>query len=398
VPFPSVSPESRILSLRTEPSANLRIERDGAGNFYATRLGGATGEVRVVFLTDAPRGYFNTPLPEVPVATLAAHVPELPARLKREALAFSRELGVTPSASLPDALSALVAHFRAFRESDDPVPTTDSIYLDIAHAQRGVCLHRSYAFLITAQALGIPTHFVFNETHAWVEVELPNEGFMRIDLGGAARQLDAHGEDRPVYHARLPDPLPRPAAYLASYSRLAGPVSGVREDDTAATQDGPVGPHSGGVTSEAATRGPSTQQPSDTNADPSHAPGTTDSTGTEPATTTAQRQASPTGRPEPDPRQPVELRLEHHRFEAFRGRRIELSGQARDPAGAGVAGLRVEVGLRGGGQLRSLGATVTEDGGWFSVTLGVPPDLNVGDYVLSVHTPGDTRHLPATAR
>lgn len=398
VPFPSVSPESRVLSLRTEPSANVRIERDGAGNYYATRLGGATGEVRVVFLTDAPRGYFNTPLPEVPVAILAAHVPELPARLKREALAFARELGITPSASLPGALSALVAHFRAFRESDDRVPTTDSIYLDIAHAQRGVCRHRSYAFLITAQALGIPTHFVFNETHAWVEVELPDEGFMRIDLGGAARQLDAHGEDRPVYHARLPDPLPQPAAYLASYSRLAGPVSGVRDEDTAQNRDGPTGPHSGGVAAETATEDPSTQRPSDPGSPPSDAAGTAEATDTEPANSTNPQRASPVGRQEADPRQPVELRLERHRFEAFRGRRIELSGQARDPAGAGVAGLRVEIGLRGGGELRSLGATVTEEGGWFSVTLGVPPDLNVGDYVLSVHTPGDTRHLAATAR
>ena len=245
--------------------------------------------------------------------------------------------------------------------------------------------------------LGIPTHFVFNETHAWIEVRLPDDGFMRIDLGGAARQLDAHGEDRPVYHPRLPDPLPQPAAYLASYSRLAGPVSGVRDEDTVATQDGPVGPHSGGIAFETATGDPSAQETSEPGSGPSDAAGTAEGTDTEPSNTAGQ-QASPTGRQAPDPRQPVELRLEHHRFEAFRGRRIELSGQARDSAGRGVAGLRVEVGLRGGGPLRSLGATVTEEGGWFSATLGVPPDLNVGDYVLSVHTPGDAWHLPASAR
>ncbi|NOY91697.1 MAG: hypothetical protein GXP55_10895 [Deltaproteobacteria bacterium] len=387
VPFPSVSPESRILSLRTEPSARLRIEEDGAGNFYATRLAGATGEVRVVFLTDAPRGYFNTPIPDLPAHSLANHVAPLPARLKREALGFARELGVTPSSSLPDALSVLAAHFRAFRESDEAVPTSDSIYLDIARARRGVCRHRSYAFLITAQALGIPTRFVFNETHAWVEVELPGEGFMRIDLGGAARQLDAHGAERPVYHARLPDPLPRPAAYLQSYSRLAGPVSGVRPEDAAPPSSGPVGPHSGGVVaSQEPGAGPeiSADEPP-----AAHAQGATPA-----ASDVAQ---APSVRAA-DAREPVELRLEHHRFEAFRGRRIELSGQARDPRGAGVAGLRVEIGLRGPGRPRTLGATVTQEGGWFDVTLGVPPDLEVGDYALMVHTPGDAHHLPATAR
>jgi len=391
VPFPSVSPESRILSLRTEPSARVRIEEDTAGNFYATRLGGATGEVRVVFLTDAPRDYFNAPLPALPVGTLARHVPPMPAHLKREALDFARELGVTPASTLPEALSALVAHFRAFREADEALPTSDSIYLDIANAQRGVCRHRSYAFLITAQALGIPTRFVFNETHAWVEVELPDEGFMRIDLGGAARQLDAHGDDRPVYRARLPDPLPRPAAYLESYSQLAGPVSGVRPEDTAANADGPVGPHSGGTVAA--------RQSGDANAgDPS----SDDAQGAPAAGDAPQQVAHTPTSPQPagdaDLRAPVELRLERHRFEAFRGRRIELSGRVRDPHGAGVPGLRIEVGLHGSGGPRRLGATVTEEDGWFNVSLGVPPDLTVGDYSLVVHTPGDAHHLPATAR
>ena len=52
--------------------------------------------------------------------------------------------------------------------------------------RKGVCRHRAYAFLVTAQSLGIPTRLVENEAHAWVEV---HDGTLwrRIDLGGAGR-------------------------------------------------------------------------------------------------------------------------------------------------------------------------------------------------------------------
>jgi hypothetical protein len=62
LPLPSVSPESRILSLRTEPATELSIERDGAGNFFATATRTPPeGELFVAFLTDAPRSYFAAP-------------------------------------------------------------------------------------------------------------------------------------------------------------------------------------------------------------------------------------------------------------------------------------------------------------------------------------------------
>jgi transglutaminase-like putative cysteine protease len=43
--------------------------------------------------------------------------------------------------------------------------------LDLARGKRGVCRHRAYAFVIVAQALGIPARFVQNEAHAWVEYQ-----------------------------------------------------------------------------------------------------------------------------------------------------------------------------------------------------------------------------------
>src|SRR5690606_17097450 len=54
---------------------------------------------------------------------------------------------------------------------------------------RGVCRHRAYAFVVTAGALGLSSRLVQNEAHAWVEV-FDGDGFVRVDLGGAALDLD----------------------------------------------------------------------------------------------------------------------------------------------------------------------------------------------------------------
>jgi hypothetical protein len=81
----------------------------------------------------------------------------------------------------------------------------------------------------------------------------------------------------------------------------------------------------------------------------------------------------------------------------LRGRRLELVGRALDPDDVGVAGLRVEVVARGTIE-RLLGVTVTREGGHWQASVGVPPELPVGDYTLVVRTPGSDRYFPATAR
>ncbi|MBC7174352.1 MAG: transglutaminase domain-containing protein, partial [Polyangiaceae bacterium] len=214
VPLPSVAPDARILSVSTAPAAEVRFERDSADNLHAVVDASPSSPVRLTFLMDAPKSYFNTVLPDVPTDVLASHVHPMPPALERAALGFARELGVQRGDPLPFALSALVEHFRSFGESERPPADTNDIFLDLARGGVGVCRHRAYAFVITAHALGIPARYVQNEAHAWAEVELGDGGFMRIDLGGSAAGLDAHGlADRPLYRPELPDPLPRPPAY-----------------------------------------------------------------------------------------------------------------------------------------------------------------------------------------
>ncbi len=373
VPFPSVSPESRILTLRTEPQADVHIEKDAADNYFAVAPA-RIGSVRVTFLTDAPREYFNArAIPEVPVDALAEEVFPLEPATAAEALRFARRLGLSRDSDLPEALEALTEHFRSFVESDEPPPDSGNIFRDLAEAQRGVCRHRAYAFVITAQALGLPARFVMNEAHAWVEVKLIDVGWMRIDLGGAANALENHGgSDRPVYRPREADPLPQPEAYRQSYSQLSGSqVQGLRDGEgeayAEATRYGSEGAAGQGV-------------------------------GPEGEAEAVEEGGGLFSTPAPPQRgRPLRLTVDAPEYEVFRGRSLTVSGRALDPDGHGVEGLRVEVLLRGARE-RLLGVTVTGRGGTYRTTVGVAQDLEVGEYRLVVRSPGNADYFPAHAR
>jgi transglutaminase-like putative cysteine protease len=375
VPLPSVSPESRILSLRTEPATQIAIERDGADNFFAVAQGAVPkSTVFVAFLTDAPRAYFGAELPHGKVSALAAEVPELDPSIRSRALGFAATLGVNRDSDLADALSALVAHFRAFEESSEPPPDTGDIYLDLARAKKGICRHRTYAFVVTAHALGIPARFVQNEAHSWAEVKLPRIGFMRIDLGGSAHGLTAHGaQDRPQYQPVEPDPLPRPAAYERSYSLAGRDARGVRRPGDKELQGRWVAP------SESAAKAAQAK------------PG-------EQASFMGARSKSATTT-ELGTRAPLTVTLAERHHSVMRGTDLRVAGRIQNAAGLGVAGLRIEVSLATEGRRERmlLGVAVSSERGAFDAAFGVPPDLAVGDYRLVVVTPGNAAYLPAMA-
>jgi len=349
VPLPSVAPDARILTLRTEPETLVRIERDGADNFYVVSRSPGRGPVRLTFLTDAPQAYFNTPIPEVASDAMEDEVPPVPAPIRRHALSFAAELGLRPGDDLPRVLEVLTAHFRSFEEGDRPLDDTGDIYLDLAHGMRGVCRHRAYAYVITLMALGVPARFVRNEAHAWAEVRLPSVGFMRVDLGGAAVGLRSHGSDgRPWYRPRSPDPLPQPPAYRSNYSHL------VEEEGPASS--GGSGPDARPV----------------------------DGAGAQAVAVGGAR------------RVPLRIVVDRRHHDAFRGRSIEVGGRITDPLGHGVPTMRVEILLSGDRELL-LGVAITGAGGRFDATVGIPPDIPVGDYRLLVRSPGDEGHEPAVA-
>ena len=366
LPLPSVSPESRILQLSSEPKTNLVVERDGADNFFVVARGELPKQVRVTYLMDAPRSYFATTLPSTPTDALAARVFPLPTEVTRSALTFASELGVTRGMPVDVALRVLVEHFRSFEESKQPPRDTGDIFLDLARGRRGVCRHRVYGFVITALALGIPTRFVQNEAHAWAELALPELGWVRLDLGGAARGLEAHAAgDRPAYRPTQPDPWPRPLAYEESYSRAFESAA------EAAAQPGARMQHGG-----------STREPSAAQLKP----------------TLARRTSEPQVVVD-DGREPLSLHVTRYAPEVMRGGALDLEGEVRGPEGAPVSGLRIEVSLAqlddAGAVL--LGVAVTDAAGRFKGRFAVPPQLDPSDYALVVVTPGDATYGAARA-
>lgn len=382
VPIPSVSPESQILSVQTEPRVPLQFERDEAGNYFVRAPAGAPAVIRLAFLTDAPVGYFNRELPQVglPVGARAAEVAPLPPQVRENALQFAAQtLQITPTSSYTHALEALVRHFRSFRSERGEVGDGQDIYLDLARGMLGVCRHRAYAFTITALALGIPTHFVMNEAHAWVEVRLPDGDWLRVDLGGAAVGVRTQGDpEAPRYEPRMPDPLPQPAAYRAAMDRAGAPGAGASGTSSApggedanhtSAQPGGVDPSAAGTTGDESSGGASS------------AAGSGNAAGG-----TASAPVERTG---------LRVQLTTSSPEVLRGRALEIQGRVVNDAGSAVARMRVEVLLSGRGE-RLLGVAVTDAQGRFFGGFGVPHDLPVGDYRLVVRTPGDAHHRPAS--
>lgn len=368
VPLPSVSPESRLLHVETEPATLLAFERDGADNFYAvaSEASRAAGhQVRLTYVLDAPRSYFGAALPSDPVDTLAADVPALPEKVARDALAFARELGLSRNTDAARALTKLVEYFRSFEESRLAPEDTGNILLDLAHGKRGVCRHRAYVFVIVAQALGIPARFVQNEAHAWVEVKVPQVSYLRIDLGGAAAGLNPHAlDDKPFYKPQVEDPWPRPRVYEESYARAEQAL----QTGAGATQRGNAG---------ARDRRDSSLKPT---------------------LSRAQTRANLESQL-PDERVPVVLNVTRYVPEVLRGSSFEVEGYARLRSGAPVAGLRIEVSLSATDSERAvlLGVSVTDEQGLFRGAFTVPPSIDPADYALVVVTPGDARHAAARA-
>lgn len=366
VPLPSVAPGSRVLTLQTEPPTDIRLERDPAGNFHAVTQRGVRAQVRLVFLMDAPRTYFGQPLGGGAADALADRVSPLPAAVQSDALGFAAELGLARGGTFEEAMNTLTAYFRGFEESSDYPRDSGNIYLDLVRSRRGICRHRAYGFVVTAHALGMHARFVHNEAHAWVEVERPAGGWMRVDLGGAATGLEARGgDDRPRYDPPVVDPLPRPAEYEQAYEE-ARRMAGLRTPPTEAAG------MSGG--SEGTGAGSSTSGTS-TSASPTPDDGGSSERGF------------------------LVLRLDRERYEVFRGHELEITGSTRGND-EGVEGLRVEAVLQAqrGDREWLLGVTVSREAGRFRGVFGVPPDLPVGDYRLVVRSPGNDTWGPAVAR
>lgn len=238
-PLPSVAPDMRILALRTEPpGVAVTLVKDAADNFYV-RAPAHRGEVRLVFLVDADQAYFSSPVPGNVLLGHAGGDPmtALPPRARRAGQRVLGKLGMGPEMPFDQGLDALVGYFRGFRAGPPPDSSGD-IYEDLALGEVGVCRHRSFAFMITARAAGVPTRVVHNEAHAFVEVRAPDGRWRRVDLGGEAPELSIGGGEGRRLHQPTPDAFPKPEAYQSQYSSML--THGAPPGESTATGDPPA--------------------------------------------------------------------------------------------------------------------------------------------------------------
>jgi transglutaminase-like putative cysteine protease len=396
VPLPSVAPDMRILSYETEPPVSLAFSKDGADNFYVrSDESSARGTVRLVFLSDADAGYFAPALPadrkltprrvrDLAPAGLRANLPPAVAEAARKILRGT--IHVDDTMPIATALDGLVGYFRGFEAKEPPPPTTD-IYRDLTESQAGVCRHRAFAFMITANALGIPTRYVSNEAHAFVEVWLPGQRWQRIDLGGAALRLEVTGaDDKTLHRPRGEDPFAKPKAYDNSYTQLDGDIRGLTGDQI----DDKKEPLSAGASGDfqPMVDGEGTGSQTAAGDGSADGDGATDFGAIAPGD---DRDPAATEDPaKPTPRVSITLADPH----GYRGETLHVEGRVDGPR-APAANLRVDVFLapigRGGADSILVGRGATGSDGRFTVDADLPASLDLSTYELFVSTPGDAR-------
>ena len=376
VPIPSVSPEARILSYRTTPPVPVRFYRDSADNFFVA--GQVRATVRLVLLTDAAASYFGAEVTDdrTPADIPAGRLVPVPPEVAWSAQRVASELGVSRSDTVRTILSRLAGHFRAYTESTQPPTGYGNLYENLALGGKGVCRHRAFAFMVTANALGIPTRFVMNEAHAFVESFVPAVGWLRIDLGGAAQRLTLqNAAERATHQPRSSDDLPQPQTYRDQLTQMQGQVGAGASGSGPAPSPRPPprAPSPGGVVA--------VPQP-----------------GAPPAP------AGPGGAMATQPAGPRRIALEPtFTFvdpgdpRPRRGAAMRVSGRVALGSGAPYPRAHVQVFLSRDGHtpVRWLGTLVAgHDGLWGGEVL-LPAEVEAGPYHVLAVTPGDEAHEPS---
>ncbi|HEY5927267.1 MAG TPA: transglutaminase domain-containing protein, partial [Kofleriaceae bacterium] len=374
-----------ILSYEVKPKIALKFSKDGADNFFVrSDESGASGQYRLVFYADADQAYFAPSLPprQFRIRDVIANAPPelkplIPDTVRREARVTLTKIGVDESYDLGSAFNKLVAHFRAFQAGEIANPT-GNLYRDLCDSQAGVCRHRSFAFAVTANTLGIPTRYVQNEAHAFVEVWFPVRGWQRIDLGGAALRMNVTGADNKTLHRpRADDPFHKPPEYKNQYTQLEGDIRGLTDQQKADKKKGlDQSPPSGAIGQQGSGAGSAQNTgPDRITPDP-----------TLPAKQQDPKKATP------------ELLVTTSDTSAFRGDFIHVEGIVR-VGGKGVPNRQVNVFLApaGGGGTGSigLGTAVTRPDGGFSADLPLPATLDLKRYEILLSSEGDAYYNDA---
>ncbi len=401
-PLPSVAPSQRILDIQTEPEVAVKVVRDDADNFYV--IPRYDGLLRLNMRIAAPRKYFGGALAEdVQWSDFRERTPALPRPVRAVADRVLQSLSISKTMRPIDALNALVEHYRNFegRPFPDKLRGKD-LYASISRAQIGVCRHRSLAFVISARALGIPARYVYNEAHAFVEIDWPGRGWRRIDLGGAANQMNYTGRAGGTVHKTGPDSLPEPPKFKAEQERIRQRGGASSADQSQSAQASPGESSSAPADGSASGQrpGPAADGPADgATADAPTPPGAPN--GANPSTPQAAHAADePPAQASSDQRTPVHIDVQADTSELFRGNALGLRGSVFSERGEPVAdkNLQVYLGPVGGHSADGfipLGSLHTDSRGRFHGKLAIPEKVAIGRWSVVVRFAGDEHLQPA---
>jgi transglutaminase-like putative cysteine protease len=434
--IPSVAAEQAVRSYRTEPEVPLAFFTDSAGNLFVRAE--STRTVRLIYVLAAPQHAFVAPgarIPHLVAGSPSFHgtapAPQVPPFLANDVPHVLQRVGARRTDPFRTVLHQLVGYFRNFRDAELTAPANASLYLRLATGGVGACRHRAYAFVLTLHALGVPARYVGNEAHAWAEVSIPTVGWSRIDLGGWDVNLRDESQQRAPFLPDNPDPFARPENYRNGYSTYTATAEDARRRARDAARDA-------GVPAQAPNASePGTQRPAAASGGMSSAPGEAGAQSTLGAAlrqggSVGVRGGNVEGAPSTSPqgpraaganestttdgvvseapveveRVPTVLQLRDVRSNGntatrgvVRGTLVTCLGEARDANGAPVRDLPVHLELHGGGRRTyALGTTVTDAEGRFEAQVMLPLELDSGEYSVRARTPGDARHLAATAR
>jgi Transglutaminase-like superfamily len=374
VRIPTVGPDARILRSHANPEVPFEVLHDGADNWFVR--GTTRTRVHLVMELAIARDTFGREFADVDwnaldaletskAAAAAGYRSAGGARLHDAALAeVAQAVGISRAMRPREVVRKMVDYFRAFSPSEEPPSGHGDIYVDLALSKKGVCRHRSFAFLVTALGIGVPTRMVVNEAHAWVEV-FDSRLWHRVDLGGAANNLENDADPSKPAYVPPPDPYAWPA------TRDSG--------------------------QDLAERNRSQQS--------GQGPGGSDLAGDGGAAAPTSASAAPSADP-PDSKLPeAEVNVAAIDGDVHRGLPLHLVGQVQ-VAGSPCAHLRVDVILvghleRSGGRAEkpapappsgtTIGSLSTDERGRYDGAVVVPRDLALGDYDLVVQTTGDAR-------
>ena len=351
VRIPTVGPGARILKMHANPATSLELARDGADNWFVR--GKSRVRVRLVVEVAIPRATFGSQFGDPEWSRLEMGIPPQPAAHHAAFQEVARAIGIARSMRPRDVVSKMVEYFRAFAPSNDPPKERDDIYLDLALSQKGVCRHRAFAFLVTALNIGIPARMVVNEAHAWVEV-FDGALWHRIDLGGAALNLEQETDPGRPPHVPPPDPFSWPN------SRDSG-------DDLAQR---------------------SRVQQRNQSQDPGSA---TSGSGASGSVSTAPPSGLSASGPASEPQRPsADVVVSEIDKDVRRGLPLHLKGEVTSSGGA-CAHVRVDVMLVSASVPNGsvVGSLSTDERGIYDGAVVIPRDFAVGEYDLVVVTPGD---------